>query len=96
LVSGIWGAAQAGRLVLFLPVAAGAGLQLHFSLRREPPAWLCVGLVVMPLLAVLLTWRTLALRGVMRCCWSAGSGSAGRRGRRTRSRGWWRRHMMRS
>ncbi len=44
-----WSEAEAGRLILWAPVALGAGAVAYFSLKAEPPLWL--GLVLLALSA---------------------------------------------
>jgi competence protein ComEC len=41
-----WLAAERGRAVLWLPVLMGAGVLTYFALRREPPAWVGLALLV--------------------------------------------------
>ncbi|MEQ8934706.1 MAG: ComEC/Rec2 family competence protein [Amphiplicatus sp.] len=46
----VWSDAEAGRLMLWVPVALGTGAVFYFSLKTEPPLWL--GLLLLALSAV--------------------------------------------
>ena len=59
-----WPRADHGRLFLFLPVAAGAGILIYFDLTREPPLWWAPGLIAAALVLLVAVWRRVALRGI--------------------------------
>ena len=54
--------AERGRLFLFLPVAACAGILLYFSLRTEPALWLGPAAASLSALALAALWRFPPLR----------------------------------
>ncbi|HQT89587.1 MAG TPA: ComEC/Rec2 family competence protein [Acidiphilium sp.] len=54
--------AERGRLFLFLPVAAGAGILLYFSLRTEPALWLGPAAASLSAFALAALWRFRPLR----------------------------------
>lgn len=62
--AGIRLGSERGRLFLFLPVAAGAGILIYFDLTREPPVWLSVAMAGGALVLLVALWRQVAARGV--------------------------------
>jgi competence protein ComEC len=62
-------AAQRGRLILWLPVAAGAGSALYFALKFEPPGILAGGALALLVLLAGLMWPWRAGAGAARAAW---------------------------